>query len=72
MDQTFGSKLNLFGRVNHAPSVTDERARFCAASCVARLDYKTDTYTAGATMAFGARLSNDRDPSAARPVKEPR
>ncbi|MDQ3009520.1 MAG: TonB-dependent receptor [Acidobacteriota bacterium] len=59
IDQSFGSKLTLFGRINHAPSVTDERARFCAASCVARLDYKTDTYTAGATMAFGARLSND-------------
>lgn len=59
IDQNFGSRLTLFGRVNHAPSVTDERARFCAASCVARLDHKTDTYTAGATMAFGARLGND-------------
>ncbi|MBS1806655.1 MAG: TonB-dependent receptor [Acidobacteria bacterium] len=59
IDQNFGPKLTLFGRVNHAPSVTDERARFCAASCVARLDHKTDTYTAGATMTFGARLSND-------------
>jgi hypothetical protein len=59
IDQNFGPKLSLFGRVNHAPSVTDERARFCAASCVARLDHKTDTYTAGATMTFGARLSND-------------
>lgn len=59
IDQNFGPKLSLFGRVNHAPSVTDERARFCAASCVARLDHKTDTYTAAATMTFGARLSND-------------
>ncbi|MGH9842681.1 MAG: TonB-dependent receptor domain-containing protein [Blastocatellia bacterium] len=59
IDQNFGPKLSLFGRVNHAPSVTDERARFCAASCVARLDHKTDTYTVGATMTFGARLSND-------------
>jgi len=59
IDHNFGPKLSLFGRVNHAPSVTDERARFCAASCVARLDHKTDTYTAGATMTFGARLSND-------------
>lgn len=59
IDQNFGPKLSLFGRVNHAPSVTDERARFCAASCVARLDHKTDTYTAGATMTFGAHLSND-------------
>jgi len=59
IDQNFGPKLTMFGRVNHAPSVTDERARFCAASCVARLDHKTDTYTAGATMIFGARLNND-------------
>jgi hypothetical protein len=59
IDQSFGSKLTLFGRVNHAPSVTDERARYCAASCVARLDHKTDTYTFGATMAPSARLSND-------------
>lgn len=59
IDQNFGPKLSLFGRINHAPSVTDERARFCAASCVARLDHKTDTYTAGATMTFGAHLSND-------------
>ncbi|MBL8202730.1 MAG: TonB-dependent receptor [Blastocatellia bacterium] len=59
IDQNFGPKLSLFGRVNHAPSVTDERARFCAASCVARLDHKTDTYTAGATMTFGPRLNND-------------
>ncbi|MBK7601802.1 MAG: TonB-dependent receptor [Acidobacteria bacterium] len=59
LDQTFGSKVTLFARVNHAPSVTDERARFCAASCVARLAYKTDTYTGGATLAMNSRLSND-------------
>ena len=59
IDQNFGSKLTMFGRVNHAPSVTDERARFCAASCVARLDHKTDTYTGGATMTFSPRLTND-------------
>jgi hypothetical protein len=58
-DHTFNSNLTVFGRVNHAPSVTDERARFCAASCVARLDHEADTFTVGATMAFGARLSND-------------
>ncbi len=58
-DHTFGPKLTVFGRVNHAPSVTDERARFCAASCVARLDHKTDTFTAGATMVLTARLNND-------------
>src|SRR5262249_1083951 len=58
-DHTFSPKLTIFGRVNHAPSVTDERARFCAASCVAGLDHKTDTFTAGATMVLTARLSND-------------
>lgn len=59
IDQNFGANLSVFGRVNHAPSVTDERARFCAASCVARLAYETDTYTVGATAALSARLSND-------------
>ncbi|MDX2034289.1 MAG: TonB-dependent receptor [Blastocatellia bacterium] len=59
IDQHFGAKLNVFGRINHAPSVTDERARFCAASCVARLAHTTDTYTAGATLTIGAGLSND-------------
>jgi hypothetical protein len=59
IDHTFSPKLTVFGRINHAPSVTDERARFCAASCVARLDYKTDTYTGGATMLLTSRLSND-------------
>ena len=59
VDQTFGTKVSIFGRVNHAPSVTDERARFCAASCVARLDHTTDTYTGGVTLALTPRLSND-------------
>jgi hypothetical protein len=59
IDHTFNSKFSIFGRANHAPSVSDERARFCAASCVARLTYKTNTYTGGVTMVLSPRLSND-------------
>jgi len=59
VDHSFGDKLSLFGRYNHAPSENQERARFCAASCVALLTNLTQTTTVGATMVFSPRLSND-------------
>lgn len=59
IDHSFGDKLNVFGRYNYAPSENQERARFCAASCVARLTNLTQTTTVGATMVFSPRLSND-------------
>lgn len=59
IDHAITDKLNLFGRYNHAPSENQERARFCAASCVALLTNKTQTLTGGATMVFSPRLSND-------------
>jgi hypothetical protein len=59
IDHSFGEKLNLFGRYNHAPSEDQQRARFCAASCVADLTYGVDTATFGAAMLFTSRLSND-------------
>jgi hypothetical protein len=59
IDHAINDKLNLFGRYNHAPSENQERARFCAASCVARLTNNTQTLTGGATMVFSPRLSND-------------
>jgi hypothetical protein len=59
VDHTFSSKLTVFGRYNHAPSEDEERARFCAASCVADLKYGVDTGTVGATVLFTPRFVND-------------
>jgi hypothetical protein len=59
IDHTVGERLTLFARYNHAPSEDKERARFCAASCVADLSYGVDTTTAGATIRFSPRVSND-------------
>lgn len=59
IDQKFGDKLSLFGRFNHAPSEERERARFATASSVARLPFKTQTFTAGATMVFSPQVLND-------------
>ena len=59
LDQSFGEKLTIFGRYNHAPSEDRERARFCAASCVADLTYGVDTATFGVTALFSPTLSND-------------
>jgi Carboxypeptidase regulatory-like domain/TonB dependent receptor-like, beta-barrel len=58
-DHTFSQKLTVFGRYNNAPSENQERARFCAASCVARLTNDVTTWTGGATMVFSSRLNND-------------
>src|SRR6185295_2603510 len=35
IDHSFGERVSAFGRYNHAPSEDRQRARFCAASCVA-------------------------------------
>ena len=59
LDHSFGTKLTVFGRYHDAPSENRERARFCAASCVARLTDDVRTYTGGATIIFSSRLSND-------------
>lgn len=59
IDHQFNDKFSIFGRYNYAPSQDDQRARFCAASCVARLDYKTQTLTLGATNVFASNLIND-------------
>ncbi|MCI0387324.1 MAG: hypothetical protein MOB07_00930 [Acidobacteria bacterium] len=59
LDHSFGAKLTIFGRYNYAPSMNQERARFCAASCVVRLTDDVTTYTSGATVVFSSRLSND-------------
>ena len=59
VDHTINSKFTVFGRYNYAPSEDKQRARFCAASCVADLTFKTQTFTAGSTQIFSAHLSND-------------
>ncbi|MBC7798690.1 MAG: TonB-dependent receptor, partial [Pyrinomonadaceae bacterium] len=59
VDRNISDKFTVFGRYNYAPSQDDQRARFCAASCVARLAYKTKTLTFGATNIFTSKLVND-------------
>ena len=59
VDHTFSSRLTVFGRYNYAPSEDKQRARFCAASCVAWLQYRTQTATSGATFQITPRISND-------------
>lgn len=59
IDHRVNDKFSLFGRYNYSPSQDNQRARFCAASCVARLDYKTQTVTVGATNVFTSKIVND-------------
>jgi outer membrane receptor protein involved in Fe transport len=59
IDHTFSRRLTVFGRYNYAPSEDKQRARFCAASCVAWLQYRTQTATSGATFQITPWLSND-------------
>jgi outer membrane receptor protein involved in Fe transport len=59
LDHTFTPKLMVFGRYNFAPSEDHQRARYCAASCVALLEYRTQTATTGATMVFSPAVTND-------------
>lgn len=59
IDQKINDNFSLFGRYNNSPSRDDQRARFCAASCVARLDYKTETLTLGSTGIFTSNIVND-------------
>jgi len=59
IDHTLNSKITMFGRYNHAPSEDRQRARYCAASCVAMLEYRTRTGTLGATMSLTPSLAND-------------
>lgn len=59
IDHAAGDRLTVFGRYNYAPSEDEQRARFCAASCVADLTFRTQTLTLGGTMLFSPRLTND-------------
>lgn len=59
IDHSINSKWTVFGRYNYAPSNNQERAKFCAASCVSDTDSLSETVTAGATAVFSPTLTND-------------
>jgi len=59
IDHVFSPNLTVFGRYNYAPSEDQGRARFCAASCVALLKYRTQTLTTGATFRISSTMFND-------------
>jgi hypothetical protein len=59
IDHAFSQRFTLFGRYNHAPSESRERARFVTASFVARLPNETNTLTTGATMLLSPSLTNE-------------
>ena len=59
IDHNISDKVSIFGRYNYAPSEDEQRARFCAASCVADLTFKTETLTVGSTQVFTSKLTND-------------
>ena len=59
IDHNVRDRISVFGRYNYAPSEDEQRARFCAASCVADLTFKTETLTLGSTQVFTANLTND-------------
>ena len=59
VDHTVNNRISIFGRFNYAPSEAQQRARFCAASCIADLNYKTETLTFGSTQIYSSRITND-------------
>lgn len=59
IDHSISSKFSVFGRFNHAPSETRQRARYSAASFVATLPNDTQTATFGSTMMFSPSFNND-------------
>jgi len=59
VDQSLGSKVTIFGRYSYAPSATEQRARYAAASYVAELPGKSQTLTIGSTMILSPSINND-------------
>ncbi len=59
IDHALSSRFTVFGRYNNAPSESRERARFAAASFVARLPNETQTTTVGSTMLFSPNFNNE-------------
>ncbi|HTV00200.1 MAG TPA: carboxypeptidase-like regulatory domain-containing protein, partial [Luteitalea sp.] len=56
IDQQVGAALRLFGRVNHAPSATEQRA---FAHSINRYELGLTTATVGATWTLGPRVVSD-------------
>lgn len=59
IDHSLSSRFTVFGRFNHAPSESRERARFAAASFYARIPNETQTTTVGSTMLLTPSFTND-------------
>jgi hypothetical protein len=59
IDHSISSRINVFGRYNHAPSQSEERGRFATPSFVAMLPGNNKTFTAGSTMMLSPELNND-------------
>ncbi|WP_031496232.1 TonB-dependent receptor [Bryobacter aggregatus] len=59
IDHQFNNRYSVFGRYNYAPSSNQERAKYCAASCVSDTSALTETTTLGLTAVFTPRLTND-------------
>jgi Carboxypeptidase regulatory-like domain/TonB dependent receptor-like, beta-barrel/TonB-dependent Receptor Plug Domain len=59
VDHLVGSKLTLFGRYNDAPSNTGQRGGNLSLNTVNLTRVKTQTLTAGATLALSPAISND-------------
>lgn len=59
VDHSFSSRLTVFGRFNNAPSESQERARYAAASFFAIVPNNTRTATVGSTFVVSPKLNND-------------
>ncbi len=59
VDHAFNARWTVFGRYNYAPSENQERAKYCAASCVSVTASRSETLTTGSTMLLSSRLTND-------------
>ena len=59
IDHSLSGRVRLFARYNDAPSDKQDRALYCAASCVSLTESKTRTFTGGATMVLSPRVVND-------------
>jgi hypothetical protein len=59
IDQSFGSRVTVFGRYNYAPSENLERGRFATPSFLTQLPALAETATVGTTMIFSSTFNND-------------
>jgi hypothetical protein len=59
IDHKIGNRLSIFGRYHHAPTQSHERAKFAAASSVARLPNNADTATFALTATLSANAIYD-------------